>query len=200
MPARRLLIASNNLDKVDELRRLLGECGWQIVAPSELGLRVDAEETGATYAENARIKAEAFVRASGLPSLADDSGLEVDALSGEPGALHHLNGWDGRDQAERIQILLAAMQAVPEGKRAARFRAVIVVAMPDGGELLEEGVLEGEIALAPSGDLGFGYDPVMFVPELGKTVAELSVEEKKAISHRGRAAANMAEKLRDLTT
>ena len=200
MPARRLLIASNNLDKVDELRRLLGECGWQIVAPSELGLRVDAEETGATYAENARIKAEAFMRASGLPSLADDSGLEVDALSGEPGALHHLNGWDGRDQEERIQILLDAMKEVPEGKRAARFRAVIVVAMPDGGELLEEGVLEGEIALAPSGDLGFGYDPMMFVPELGKTVAELSVEEKNAISHRGRAAANMASRLRDLTT
>ena len=103
MPARRLLIASNNLDKVDELRLLLGDCGWEIVAPSELGLRVDAEETGATYAENARIKAEAFMRASGLPSLADDSGLEVDALNGEPGALHHLNGWDGRDQAERIQ-------------------------------------------------------------------------------------------------
>ena len=196
MAARRLLIASNNLEKVEELRRLLGECGWQIVAPSELGLRVDAEETGATYADNARIKAEAFMRASGLPSLADDSGLEVDALSGEPGALHHLNGWDGRDQAERIQILLNAMKDVPEGNRAARFRAVIVVAMPDGTEFLEEGVLEGEIALAPSGDSGFGYDPVMFVPEVGKTVAELSMVEKNAISHRGRAAAKMASRLR----
>jgi XTP/dITP diphosphohydrolase len=198
MPARRLLIASNNLDKVDELRRLLGDCGWQIVAPSELGLRVDANETGGTYAENARIKAEAFMRASGLPSLADDSGLEVDALSGEPGALHHLNGWDGRDQAERIQILLEAMRDVPEGRRTARFRAVIVVAMPDGEELLEEGVLEGEITRTPSGESGFGYDPVMFVPEVGKTVAELSVEEKNAISHRGRAAVQMAQRLREM--
>ncbi len=198
MPARRLLIASNNLDKVDELRHLLGDCGWQIVAPSELGLEVDAEETGATYADNARIKAEAFMRASGLPSLADDSGLEVDALNGEPGALHHLNGWDGRDQAERIQILLDAMKDVPAGERTARFRAVIVVAMPDGTELLEEGVLEGVITLAPSGNSGFGYDPVMFVPEAGKTVAELSVEEKNAISHRGQAAVKMALRLRGM--
>ena len=198
MPARRLLIASNNLDKVDELRLLLGDCGWEIVAPSELGLRVDAEETGATYAENARIKAEAFMRASGLPSLADDSGLEVDALNGEPGALHHLNGWDGRDQAERIQILLEAMKDVPEGLRTARFRAVIVVAMPGGTELLEEGVLEGEITRAPSGESGFGYDPVMLMPEMGKTVAELSVGEKNAISHRGRAAAKMTRRLRGM--
>jgi len=198
MPARRLLIASNNLDKVDELRLLLGDCGWEIVAPSELGLRVEAEETGATYAENARIKAEAFMRASGLPSLADDSGLEVDALNGEPGALHHLNGWDGRDQAERIQILLEAMKDVPEGLRTARFRAVIVVAMPGGTELLEEGVLEGEITRAPSGESGFGYDPVMLMPEMGKTVAELSVGEKNAISHRGRAAVKVAGRLKQI--
>ena len=197
MPARRLVIASNNLDKVDELRLLLGDCGWELVAPSELGLHVDAEEAGATYAENARIKAEAFMRASGLPSLADDSGLEVDALNGEPGALHHLNGWDGRDQAERISILLGAMKDVPEGERTARFRAVIVVAMPDGTELLEEGVLEGEIAFSPSGESGFGYDPVMFVPEARKTVAELSVGEKNAISHRGRAAVKVAGRLRE---
>ena len=198
MPDRRLLIASNNRDKVNELRLLLGDCGWQIVAPSELGLRVDAEETGATYAENARIKAEAFMRASGLPSLADDSGLEVDALKGEPGALHHLNGWDGRDQGERIQILLDAMRDVPDGQRTARFRAVIVVVMPDGQELLEESVLEGVITLAPSGESGFGYDPVMFVPWLGQTVAELSVEAKNAISHRGRAAMKMATRLREI--
>jgi XTP/dITP diphosphohydrolase len=194
----RLLIASNNVDKVVELRDLLGDCGWDVVAPVDLGLQLDVEETGSTYAENARLKAEAFMRASGLPALADDSGLEVDALDGEPGALHHVNGWDGRDQDERIQILLDAMKDVPPGRRTARFRAVIVVLMPDGSELIEDGTLEGMISQAPSGAGGFGYDPVMFVPEQGVTVAQLSLEAKNAISHRGRAAAKMRERLRAL--
>jgi XTP/dITP diphosphohydrolase len=197
MAARRLLIATNNRDKVDELRRLLEGCGWEIVAPADLGLRVDVDETGTTYADNARLKAEAFMRASGLPALSDDSGLEVDALNGEPGALHHLHGWDGRDQDDRIRILLDAMKDVPAGQRTARFRAVIVVTMPDGSELVEDGVLEGEITLVPSGNGGFGYDPVMFVPELGKTVADLTSDQKNAISHRGRAASKMAQRLRD---
>ena len=131
-PDRRLVIATNNLDKVEELRALLGDCGWEVSAPSELGIVLDVSETGKTYAENARIKAEAFSKASGLAALADDSGLEVDALDGEPGALHHLNGWDGRDQAERIQILLTAMLELPKSKRRARFHAVIVVVLPDG--------------------------------------------------------------------
>jgi XTP/dITP diphosphohydrolase len=194
----RLLIASNNVDKVVELRDLLGDCGWDVVAPVDLGLQLDVEETGSTYAENARLKAEAFMRASGLPALADDSGLEVDALDGEPGALHHVNGWDGRDQDERIQILLDAMKDVPPGRRTARFRAVIVVLMPDGSELIEDGTLEGMISQAPSGAGGFGYDPVMFVPEQGVTVAQLSLEAKNAISHRGLAAAKMRERLRAL--
>jgi XTP/dITP diphosphohydrolase len=194
----RLLIASNNVDKVVELRDLLGDCGWDVVAPVDLGLQLDVEETGSTYAENARLKAEAFMRASGLPALADDSGLEVDALDGEPGALHHVNGWDGRDQDERIQILLDAMKDVPPGRRTARFRAVIVVLLPDGSELIEDGTLEGVISQAPSGAGGFGYDPVMFVPEQGLTVAQLSLEAKNAISHRGRAAAKMRERLRAL--
>jgi XTP/dITP diphosphohydrolase len=194
----RLLIASNNVDKVVELRDLLGDCGWDVVAPADLGLKLDVEETGSTYAENARLKAEAFMRASGLPALADDSGLEVDALDGEPGALHHVNGWDGRDQDERIQILLDAMKDVPPGRRTARFRAVIVVLMPDGSELIEDGTLEGVISRAPSGAGGFGYDPVMFVPEQGLTVAQLSLDAKNAISHRGLAAAKMRERLRAL--
>jgi XTP/dITP diphosphohydrolase len=193
---RRLLIASNNRDKVDELRRLLEGSGWEIVAPADLGLRVDVNETGETYADNARLKAAAFMHASGLPALADDSGLEVDALNGEPGALHHLHGWDGEDQADRLRILLEAMEEVPDGQRSGRFRAVIVVTMPDGAELIAEGVLEGEIARVPSGEGGFGYDPVMYVPSLDATVAELSLDAKNAISHRGRAARNMVELLK----
>ena len=193
---RRLLIASNNRDKVDELRRLLEGSGWEIVAPADLGLRVDVNETGETYADNARLKAAAFMHASGLPALADDSGLEVDALNGEPGALHHLHGWDGEDQADRLRILLEAMKEVPDGQRSGRFRAVIVVTMPDGAELIAEGVLEGEIARVPSGEGGFGYDPVMYVPSLDATVAEVSLDAKNAISHRGRAARNMVELLK----
>lgn len=194
----RLLIATNNRDKVTELKGLLGDCGWEIVAPADLGIEVEVEETGTTYSENARLKAEAFASASGLAALADDSGLEVDALDGEPGALHHVNGWDGRDQAERIQILLTAMLELPKSRRAGRFRAVIVVVLPDGRVLEEEGVCEGVIATAPVGEGGFGYDPVFFLPDRGMTMAQLSTEEKNRISHRGIAARRMAEKLRSL--
>lgn len=194
----KLLIATNNLDKVEELRALLGDCGWEVVAPADLGVRVDVEETGTTYAENARLKAEAFSKASGLPAMADDSGLEVDALDGEPGALHHVNGWDGRDQAERIQILLTAMLEVPKSRRTARFRAVIAVVLPGGPVLEEEGVCEGAVAAAPSGEGGFGYDPVFLLPGRGVTMAELSAEEKNAVSHRGVAARKMAARLREL--
>jgi XTP/dITP diphosphohydrolase len=203
----RLLIATNNPDKVEELRGLLEGAGWDVVAPADLGITLEVEETGTTYAENARLKAEAFSRASGLAALADDSGLEVDTLDGEPGALHHLNGWDGRDQAERILILLTAMLEVPRSRRAARFRAVIVVVLPDGRVLEEEGVCEGLIATAPAGDNGFGYDPV-FIPVRPEalegpgrdlTMAQLSTAEKNLISHRGLAARGIAAKLRALT-
>src|SRR6266540_672520 len=118
-----LLIASNRAGKALEFRELLAGSGWDIVAPADIGLTLDVDESGSTYAENARIKAEAFCAASGLASLADDSGLEVDALNGEPGALHHLHGWDGANQDERIAILLPALKDVPQAQRTARFRA-----------------------------------------------------------------------------
>jgi XTP/dITP diphosphohydrolase len=191
----KLLIATNNAGKVTEFRELLAGCGWDMVAPADVGLTLDVEETGTTYAENARLKAEAFCAASGLASLADDSGLEVDALNGEPGALHHLHGWDGADQDERIVILLRALKDVPEGQRAARFRSVIVVAVPERGILETEGTCEGVIAYAPAGEGGFGYDPVFYMPELGRTMAQLSRAEKNEVSHRGRAAALMRDRL-----
>ena len=198
MPPPRLLIATNNLDKAGELRGLLGDCGWEVVSPAELGISLDVEETGTTYAENARLKAEAFSRASGLAALADDSGLEVDALEGEPGPLHHVNGWDGRDQAERIQILLTAMLEVPRSRRTARFRAVTVLVLPDGRVREEQGTCEGVIATAPAGERGFGYDPVFVLPGGDLTMAQLSTEEKNRVSHRGVAARKMAERLRAL--
>jgi XTP/dITP diphosphohydrolase len=193
--ARQLVIATNNRDKVEELRQLLDGCGWQVLAPSEAGVSLEVEESGETYFENARLKAEAFARASGRAALADDSGLEVDALNGEPGALHHRRGWDGRDQPERIQILLHALREVPPRRRTARFRAVIVVVLPDEGVLEEEGTCEGLIVEAPAGSAGFGYDPVFFLPGLGRTMAELTLAEKNEVSHRAAAAAKMKARL-----
>jgi XTP/dITP diphosphohydrolase len=196
----RLLIATNNADKVVELQGLLGDCGWDVVAPRELGIALDVDETGSTYAENARLKAEAFSRASGLAALADDSGLEVDALGSEPGPLHHLKGWDGVDQADRISILLRALKDVPQDRRTARFRAVVVVVLPDGRVLEEEGFCEGVIGFEASGAGGFGYDPVFVLPGRGMTMAQLSVEDKNRISHRGIAASKMARRLREMVS
>jgi XTP/dITP diphosphohydrolase len=191
----RLLIASNNQGKVTEFRALLASCGWELVGPGDIGLALEVQETRATYEENARIKARAFAVASALPSLADDSGLEVDALGGEPGPLHHARGWDGADNDERIAILLRAMEG--KSDRRARFRAVIVVVFPDGREITAEGVCEGQIADRPAGEGGFGYDPVFFVPEKGRTMAELTSAEKNELSHRARAAGVACFQLRD---
>lgn len=194
--APRLIIATNNKDKVKEFRQLLQGCGWQLVSPSEAGVDLEVEESGQSYAENARLKAQAFSGASGLAAIADDSGLEVDALDGEPGALHHVRGWDGANQAERIAVLLDAMKTVPAGKRGARFRAVLVVAMPDGRFLEEEATCEGTIGETPRGTGGFGYDPVFVLPPGGSTMAELSAGEKNRVSHRAIAAARMRDRLR----
>ncbi len=192
----RLLIATGNSSKVEEFRELLADCGWDILAPTDLGIELEVEETGASYAENARLKALAFHRASGLASLADDSGLEVDALGGEPGPLHHVRGWDGAAQADRIDKLLTAMREVVADKRAARFRAVIVVVLTNGEIIQEEGTCEGRITEEPVGSEGFGYDPVFFLSGLGKTMAELSLTEKNRVSHRTAAAAWTSARLK----
>jgi XTP/dITP diphosphohydrolase len=194
----RLLIASNNAGKIAEFRDLLRDCGWRIVSPTDVGLEIEVQETGESYADNARLKAEAFCRASGLAALADDSGLEVDALGGEPGPLHHLRGWDGRDQVERIAILLNALRDTQE--RQARFRAVVVVALADGRVLEEDGVCEGVIATSPAGDGGFGYDPVFLLPERGMTMAQLTPAEKNRVSHRAAAARKISARLRELAS
>jgi XTP/dITP diphosphohydrolase len=193
-----LLIATNNPGKVAEFRDLLADSGWEVVAPRDLGLELEIDETGETYAENARIKAEAFCRASGLAALADDSGLEVDALDGEPGPLHHVLGWDGGDEEERINRLLDALRFVPPELRTARYQAVVAVALPDGRVFDADGTEEGLIIHKPLGENGFGYDPVFLIPEVGKTVAELSMAEKNRISHRALATLALKNKLREL--
>ncbi len=186
-----LLIATNNPHKAAEFRRLLAGADADLVTPADAGVALDVPETGATFAENARIKARAFRSASGLPSLADDSGIAVDALGGRPGVHSARYGGDALDDAGRVRLLLSEMDGVPEEERACRFHAVLAFAAPDGSEETAEGVCEGRLALQPSGANGFGYDPVFFLPEFGRTMAELAPEEKDAVSHRGRAARRM---------
>lgn len=185
--APRLLLATNNAGKVREFRSLLEGCGWDIVTPADLGLDLDVEETGETYAENAALKAKAYAAASGLFALADDSGIEVDALGGAPGVRSARYGGD-LGEGEQVALLLRALEGIPDSHRTARFRAVIVVADPAGETRSFEGVIEGQIAHAPAGRGGFGYDPV-FLPEgESRTTAEMPAAEKNGISHRARAA------------
>ena len=187
-PRRRLLIATNNAGKLREYRLLLKGVPFALVSPAEAGVALDIEETGATFEENARLKAQAFARASGLLTLADDSGLEVDELGGEPGAMSHRYAGENATDADRVRYLLGKLQGVPPEKRAARFRCVIAIARPDGRVETCSGECAGVIALEPRGEHGFGYDPVFFLPELGKTMAELPADVKNRISHRARAA------------
>lgn len=186
----RLLLATNNAGKVAEFRQLLDGCGWELVTPAELGFSLEIEESGQTYAENATMKALAYAKAGGLTALADDSGLEVDALDGRPGPRSARYAGPNRTDAERVQALLRELADVPDERRGARFRAVIAIAQPSGRVELAEGTVEGQIARAPRGDSGFGYDPVFLLPGRGLTAAELPPEEKHAVSHRGAAARN----------
>jgi len=188
----RLLLATNNDHKVRELRRLLAHLPVALLTPADLGLSLEPAEDGATYEANALAKARAFADASGLPALADDSGIEVDALGGRPGLYSARYGGSGLTDTERVALLLRELADVPDGERTARYRAVLAVVAPDGTERTAEGWCEGTVARAPDGTSGFGYDPIFFVPALGVTMARLSDEEKDAISHRGNAARAMA--------
>lgn len=184
----RLLIATHNRGKLIEYQEMFVDA-FALVTLDEVGIREDVTETGATFAENARVKAIAYARASGLLTLADDSGLQVDALGGEPGVRSKRYAGDDKSDADRIVFLLDKLRDVPRGKRTARFRCAIAIASPRG-ELWEcDGTCEGEIEFAPRGTNGFGYDPVFFVVERGVTMAELPSAEKNKISHRARAAA-----------
>ena len=187
MSADRLLIATNNAHKITEFRRLLSAAPFELVTPADLGLALDVTEDGDTFRANASLKAHAFAAASGLPSLADDSGIEVDALDGRPGLLSARYGGPGLDDDGRLHLLLREVASVHEAERTCRYRAVLVLADPSGGERMAEGVCEGRVAREPAGANGFGYDPVFIVPEYGRAMAELTPAEKDAISHRGRA-------------
>ena len=184
-----LLIATNNKGKIKELQALLKDTGIELATPAQINLDLDVIEDGQTYAENATKKAIAFAQASGLISLADDSGLEVDALDGAPGLYSARYGsMDGKklSDGERRVFLIKNLQGKPR-PWVARFHATIAVAVPNGENYLAEGFCEGEIIAEERGTGGFGYDPIFLLSELGKTMAELSMEEKNRLSHRARA-------------
>lgn len=191
---KRLIIATSNPGKIREILRLLAGTCLEIVTPADLGLEVEVEENGDSYAQNAALKARAFARAAGCLALADDSGLEVDALGGEPGIYSARYGGSGLDDAARVRLLLMNMAGVVEENRAARYRAVVAIAAPDGSAECFEGVQEGRIAGGARGENGFGYDPIFLCSD-GRTVAELNDEEKDAISHRGEAVRRAADHL-----
>lgn len=184
----KLLVATNNPGKVREYEELLVGLPVEITFPAQEGLVLEVEESGETFEENASLKATAYARASGLLTLADDSGLVVDALGGAPGVRSARYAGPGASDVDRYRKLLAALANVPEEQRTARFRCVVAVAQPDGTIYTTDGVCEGQIGFAPRGEHGFGYDPIFIVVGYnGQTMAELSPDIKNRISHRARA-------------
>ncbi len=184
----KLLLATTNQGKVREYRHLLSGLPFELVTPDEVGIDITVEENYPSYEENASKKATAYAGASHIITLADDSGLEVDVLGGEPGIRSaRAAGEQARDK-DRIAHLLSRMKDVPWEKRTACFKCVIAIATPEGKTELCQGECQGLIAFEPSGENGFGYDPVFYLTEFEKTMAELSLEVKNQISHRGRAA------------
>ena len=193
-----ILFGTSNPHKLAELRAILGDLPFTLLGLDDIASTPEVEETGATFAENAILKATAYACASGLLTLADDSGLEIDALGGEPGV--YSARWAGIDTpySERFRIILERLAPTPPEQRTARFRCVIAIARPEGLLTTAEGVLEGMIATEARGAGGFGYDPILYLPAYGKTVAELPAEVKNQISHRARAAAQARQQLLDI--
>jgi len=184
----KLLVASNNLGKVREYQALLEGLPFLLTTLKEAGIKVTVDEGKDSYQENARLKAEAYARLSGLLTLADDSGLEVTALGGEPGPRAARYAGENASDRERVSYLLSKLRDVPWEQRKACFRCVIALALPGDGVEICQGECDGYIALEPKGEMGFGYDSVFYLPELDKTMAELTPEEKNKVSHRARAA------------
>ena len=183
----KVVLASHNQKKMVEMKAILSQMGVEVLSQAEVGVDLEPEETGTTFEENARIKAQAVMQATGLPAIADDSGLMVDALGGDPGVYSARYGGPGLDDTGRWQLLLKNMAG--ESNRACKFVSVICCAFPDGGEVMARGECPGILAQGPSGDGGFGYDPIFYLPQLGKTMAQLTPAEKNQISHRARALA-----------
>ena len=195
----KLLVATHNQGKVVEFAEMLQDLAIERLSLDDVGVTQDVEETGSTFRENGVLKAKTYAAETGLLTLADDSGLEVDALGGAPGVYTARYGGAGLTAVQRYQKLLADIKNIPDPQRTARFRCVIVLAGPDGTILGEsEGVCEGRIAQAPVGDNGFGYDPVFYLPQFNQTMAQIPASQKHQISHRGLAVQAILPRLREL--
>ena len=194
----KVVLASKNKHKLVEISKITEQFDMELVLQSELGVDIDVEETGSTFEENSFQKAEAVMKATGLPALADDSGIAVDALNGEPGIYSARYGFDeSLDDWGRMMLLLKNTQHVPDGQRQAKFVCVISFITPDGKTIQARGEIHGELTREPRGENGFGYDPIFYYPPLGMTTAELPSEAKNQISHRGNALRILNEKLKE---
>jgi XTP/dITP diphosphohydrolase len=195
----KLVLASKNKNKLREMQTILSVIGAEAVLQSDVGVDIDVEETGTTFEENSYLKAAAVMKATGLPAIADDSGIVVDALHGEPGVYSARYGGDAcKNDQERNLLLLKNMADVPDGDRSARFVSVITCVFPDGRTVAARGECEGVILREEVGDGGFGYDPLFYIPGEGVTMAQLTPERKNQISHRAKALGIFAEKLKNL--
>ena len=194
----KLLLATSNPGKAREYRILLDGLGYEMITPAEQGIAEAITESGNSYEQNARLKAVTYARLSRLLTIADDSGLEVDALKGEPGIKSARFAGKAATDAKKASLLVAKLSGVPWERRTAQFRCVLAIATPEGQYQICSGECPGIIALEPRGENGFGYDPIFFLPELGKTMAELNLETKNQISHRARASQKACQVLQQL--
>ena len=195
----KVVLASRNPHKLVEISRITQKFGMELVLQSELGVDIDVEETGTSFEENSYLKARAVMEATGLPALADDSGIAVDALNGEPGIYSARYGFDeSLDDWGRLQLLLKNTENVPDGQRQAQFVCVITLVTPEGKVIQARGEVHGELLRAPAGEGGFGYDPIFYYPPFGKSLAEVSAEEKNQVSHRANALRVFYEKLKEV--
>ncbi|MCI7096653.1 MAG: RdgB/HAM1 family non-canonical purine NTP pyrophosphatase [Clostridiales bacterium] len=194
----KVVLASKNKHKLIEISKITEKFGFELVMESELGLDIDVEETGSSFEENSFLKADAVMKATGLPALADDSGIAVDALNGEPGIYSARYGFDDSlDDWGRLKLLLKNTEQVPDGKRQAQFVCVITMVTPDGNVIQARGEIHGELLREPRGENGFGYDPIFYYPPLGMTTAQMSAEDKNRVSHRANALRAFYEKLKE---
>ena len=194
----KVVLASKNKHKLVEISQITEKFGFELVLQSELGVDIDVEETGTTFEENSLLKAEAVMKATGLPALADDSGIAVDALDGEPGIYSARYGFDNSlNDRGRLLLLLKNTEHVPDGQRQAQFVCVITMLTPDGQCIQARGEVHGELTREPRGENGFGYDPIFFYPPMGMTTAELPPEVKNQVSHRANALNILNEKLKE---
>lgn len=194
----KVVLASKNKHKLEEISQITEKFGMELVLESDLGVDIDVEETGSTFEENSFLKAEAVMKATGLPALADDSGIAVDALNGEPGIYSARYGFDeSLDDWGRLQLLLKNTEQVPDERRQAKFVCVITLVTPQREIIQARGEVHGMLLRTPAGQGGFGYDPIFYYPPLGKSLAELTPEEKNQVSHRANALQVFYQKLKE---